>query len=787
VAKFRLEHRVTLGTDGASFLFYHPDDFPGRPGRPMECLGFDFAWNKEVGKIIAFCTGSDGRFRFRITSGALTQREDRWRMCSAEFLYTVRHGEILLDNGCGYDSFTFDIPNGHYRVTLHAIDWSEEPGAMEMPPAEQLCNYVVCFEPVTDPARVNPVPWPPRMDSTPEPRPACAISGEDEEERLNEESLANEYILLVKKDALVLPGAVVSVEIPDSFYNRFMKGGNDGPYILAPSDEVPTLAAIADPCGGSKSGDGPWSFSFRGKCLVTVTRTRKKGKDVLARYKLLERPRSRPSAKPVAELKAVFARYARSNPRGLHIENLDFTLEQWEASPSAERYAWWLLATLPLGQEERTRLAVVSLAEQLKALHTWLTSPERARDYKTTRTAGERDRDFLRAISENPEDDVTRLVYADWLDEQGDPRGEFIRVECELGTLEEDTPRHKKLAQRKWELLEEYGKEWKGLFGKLGIESHFHRGFIASAEMSAKQFLEHGEKLLEKEPLTRLELKPFDRRTRQDQFKKLATCPLLARLRELTLSNNEINDREIVFLANSRYLTNLRTLWLFGNSVGPEGLKAIARSPHLANLTSLGLAQNPLRAAGAAALAASTTMRHLEDLDLRHAWIGDAGIEALAGSQVVANLKSLSVSGGDFNNAPADSAISARGIAVLAKSPQFSKLESLGLRGNRIGDAGAIALAKSHSLKHLKQLDLDNCGITHVGAAALASSDGLANLEELSLGGTENEIDDRAAAVLAKSQRLKRLNLFQNYSLTSAGKKLLRKRFGKQPMSGYDD
>ena len=36
---------------------------------------------------------------------------------------------------------------------------------------------------------------------------------------------------------------------------------------------------------------------------------------------------------------------------------------------------------------------------------------------------------FLVAIRVNPTDDAPRLVYADWLDDQGDPRGELIRVQ----------------------------------------------------------------------------------------------------------------------------------------------------------------------------------------------------------------------------------------------------------------------------------------------------------------------------------------------------------------------
>lgn len=62
---------------------------------------------------------------------------------------------------------------------------------------------------------------------------------------------------------------------------------------------------------------------------------------------------------------------------------------------------------------------------------------------------------FLAAILADPFDDQPRLVYADYLDEQGDPRGEFIRVQCELAK-----PQHEKcnlqcaLRRRERELFE---------------------------------------------------------------------------------------------------------------------------------------------------------------------------------------------------------------------------------------------------------------------------------------------------------------------------------------------
>jgi uncharacterized protein (TIGR02996 family) len=39
---------------------------------------------------------------------------------------------------------------------------------------------------------------------------------------------------------------------------------------------------------------------------------------------------------------------------------------------------------------------------------------------------------FIRAIVARPDDDTVRLVYADWLEERGDPRGEFLRLEAAL-------------------------------------------------------------------------------------------------------------------------------------------------------------------------------------------------------------------------------------------------------------------------------------------------------------------------------------------------------------------
>jgi uncharacterized protein (TIGR02996 family) len=55
---------------------------------------------------------------------------------------------------------------------------------------------------------------------------------------------------------------------------------------------------------------------------------------------------------------------------------------------------------------------------------------------------------FLANMTASPTDNVARLVYADWLDERGDPRGEFLRVECALLENLRDSPRNDPLRTR---------------------------------------------------------------------------------------------------------------------------------------------------------------------------------------------------------------------------------------------------------------------------------------------------------------------------------------------------
>jgi uncharacterized protein (TIGR02996 family) len=69
-----------------------------------------------------------------------------------------------------------------------------------------------------------------------------------------------------------------------------------------------------------------------------------------------------------------------------------------------------------------------------------------------------------KAIFDEPDEIANRLVYADWLDEQGDggraALAEFIRAQCELAGLTEEDSRFKELSRRERKLLSEHRQKW---------------------------------------------------------------------------------------------------------------------------------------------------------------------------------------------------------------------------------------------------------------------------------------------------------------------------------------
>lgn len=99
---------------------------------------------------------------------------------------------------------------------------------------------------------------------------------------------------------------------------------------------------------------------------------------------------------------------------------------------------------------------------------------------------------FLLAILDDPADDFPRLAYADWLEERGDPRGEFIHVQCLLAAMPADDPGRPPLQQRERELLDRHQAEWLAALGPPACRGVFRRGFLDEVTISAAAYLADG-------------------------------------------------------------------------------------------------------------------------------------------------------------------------------------------------------------------------------------------------------------------------------------------------------
>lgn len=337
---------------------------------------------------------------------------------------------------------------------------------------------------------------------------------------------------------------------------------------------------------------------------------------------------------------------------------------------------------------------------------------------------------LLASAKQQPDDDVPRLVLADWLDERGDPRGEFVRVQCELTKLPKKDKRRTSLKQREKQLLKDHESAWLGPLREVLENEH---------SALTKYMRDAGEDSPTALPWEFrrgfLRIKINDSSFLSKPIQALAETEVWAWIDELNLfCKNEESTRRA---AMSKLLTSICGLTVYGSKFGSGSAKTIANSPHLSKLTRLELSGQDIGPAGAVALAASPYLTRLTGLDLAHLHfldangkgISDKGIAALASSSNLAYLSTLILKGNSITH---------KGATAIASSPHLGKLKQLHLDDNPIGDAGASALANSPHLRALIVLTLQmwhcrDCAITDIGAEALATTPGLKNLKVLDL------------------------------------------------------
>ena len=143
--------------------------------------------------------------------------------------------------------------------------------------------------------------------------------------------------------------------------------------------------------------------------------------------------------------------------------------------------------------------------------------------------------DFLAAVIADPDDDAPRLIYADWLDENGqDERAEFIKAQVAIArTIPTDHTRRAPeegcpclfcaLRRREGELLDRHWTEWAAdlragyclnLYTGTPLSPPnrailFRRGFVHAVTCAAADWLAHGDAVLAAQPVREVRLTTY--------------------------------------------------------------------------------------------------------------------------------------------------------------------------------------------------------------------------------------------------------------------------------------
>ena len=284
-----------------------------------------------------------------------------------------------------------------------------------------------------------------------------------------------------------------------------------------------------------------------------------------------------------------------------------------------------------------------------------------------------RDGELEQALRRWPDDDDTRLVYADWLAERGDPRGELASTQHGLA-LATDPATRDRLRRRELELLTEHRAR---LFGELGrrvvsvstqhyaidqLELDWRLGFVDGATLYAAYDQPPAAELLRLllelpicQLIDRLSVArlPEERRY-QPVLDALAEVPLPQTLRQLELGERRVGELRLG-ARHARLLERLERLTLRAEALTVEPPVELGRLQHLSlQLTRL-------------------------DTDLL-ARLASADLPALA---------ALILDGAD-ERPPLDA------LAHFFEAPGLQRLSSLGLRGthNTLGVIQTVAASR---------------------------------------------------------------------------------------------
>lgn len=379
--------------------------------------------------------------------------------------------------------------------------------------------------------------------------------------------------------------------------------------------------------------------------------------------------------------------------------------------------------------------------------------------------SGHEEQGFLEQVAAEPEDDAIRLIYADWLEDNGQlDRAEFIRLQIERASLPKWDARQLRMRVREAALLNEHEIAWRANLPKLeGVHwGGFRRGFVATANFRGFADLkQYQQQCWDAAPLESIninwpqsrdnadhlkpirglrELSILDSYATENDANRLAMLPLLAGLHTLNILQCNLESDGFAWLVGSPHLANLRALRVPFNAIGNVGIEALWQAESLTSLAELDLAatdsynrynEDPvIDTIGVRSLATWPGLRNVRSLTLSGNAVRYGGLKAILQSKQTRNLKELYIRDNGYDGGTM--------MEFEAAHPDL-QLDVLDLGENMLMDSAAEYLAGAASLRELKVLHLDRCELHLSGALRLAEANFFESLRRLNLG--ENRVE----------------------------------------------
>jgi uncharacterized protein (TIGR02996 family) len=332
------------------------------------------------------------------------------------------------------------------------------------------------------------------------------------------------------------------------------------------------------------------------------------------------------------------------------------------------------------------------------------------------------EQELLAAIWARPLEDAPRLMYADWLTENGHAeRADLIRAQCELACIPEDDPKARKLRGAAQRALRGNEGKWKAHLPNHLKSGDWHRGFFQPHDQRRAASVQRVLNLTDEErriaPTRRWAFKDM-----VDLWDELLASPNLDRLEHFYLHTRVPAGDWATRAAACPGFCNIRTLMLGSCPIGWSELGALLTGWADHGIAELFLSNIPLGDDGFAKLLAHPVARTLRRLRAYNSGLTAASVRALVASAFRLPDPHL---GFDCNP------IGDEGLETLLTWREFPRLWSLDLSYVGLTDAGVIALAACKGSRSLLDLNLSDNAISEAGARALADSPHLEKLQRL--------------------------------------------------------